>query len=165
MAAQSESKCTVLGSPQVDPALVSLKMRSIRSVYKRGKPIHVTLILQAGAGGVYLPYFFGAFRETCSHGFASELLTPQGKTADPKEPGCAYAGPTPKITYVELRPGETRSWSTNLTTASTGPGQYCLYAEYLSSEELLSRATNLPKDRALIARGRVTAEPIPVEIR
>jgi hypothetical protein len=163
--AQSGSKCTVYGTPQVNPALVRLENETTGSVYKRGKPIHVTLTLRAGAEGVYLPDFFGSFQETCSHGFASEVLTRQGRTANPNEQGCIYAGPPPKITYIALRPGETRTWSTDLATASIAPGHYCLYAEYLSSEQLLSWATNLPNDRALVAKGRITAEPIPVEIR
>ncbi|HKF53838.1 MAG TPA: hypothetical protein VKJ45_00280 [Blastocatellia bacterium] len=163
--AQSGSKCSVHGTPQVDPTLVRLENETTGSVYKRGKPIHVTLTLRAGLEGVYLPDFFGPFQEMCSHGFASEVLTQQGRTANPNEQGCGYIGATPKITYVALRPGETRTWSTDLATASIAPGHYCLYAEYISPEELLSLATNLPSDRSLVAKGRITAEPIAIEIR
>jgi hypothetical protein len=163
--AQSGSKCTISGTPQVSPALVRLENGTTGSVYKRGKPIHVTLTLRAGAEGVYLPNFFGAFQETCSHGFASEVLTLKGRTANPNEQGCAYAGPPPKVTYVALKPGESRTWSTDLATASIAPGHYCLYAEYLSPEQLIGWATNLPDNRTLVAKGRITAAPISVEIR
>lgn len=73
--AESESGCAVFGTPQVSPALATLRDGATASVYKRGKPIHVTLTLRAGAEGVYLPDFFGPLQETCSHGFAVEVLT------------------------------------------------------------------------------------------
>jgi hypothetical protein len=163
--AQSGGKCTLFGTPKVSPALVRLENSATPSAYKRGKPIHVTLTLQAGVEGVYLPDFFGAFQETCSHGFATEILTLQGRAANPNEPGCAYAGPTPKIRYIELKPGEVRAWSADLSTASIVPGHYCLYAEYLSFEQLSGWAVNLPDDKALVAKGRITTTPIPIEIR
>ena len=55
---------------------------------------------------VYLPDFFGAFQQTCSHGFATEVLTLQGRVANPNEHGCAFVGGTPRITYVKLKPEE-----------------------------------------------------------
>lgn len=152
-------------TPQVSPVLVSLENRTTGSAYRKGKRIHVILTLRAGAKGVYLPDFFGAFQQTCSHGFATEVLTLRGRTADPNEPGCAYAGSTPRVTYLKLHPGETRTWSTDLQTGSIAPGRYCLYAEYLSSEQLIGTALGLPEDKALVARGRITATPMLIEIR
>jgi hypothetical protein len=163
--AQSATKCTLLGTPQVSPVLVSLENRTTGSAYRKGERIHVILTLRAGAKGVYLPDFFGAFQQTCSHGFAIEVLTLRGRTADPNEPGCFYAGSTPRVTYLELNPGETRTWSTDLQTGSIAPGRYCLYAEYLSSEQLIGTALGLPEDKSLVARGRITATPILIEIR
>jgi hypothetical protein len=163
--AQSGSKCILFGTPQVDPALVELQSVATGSIYKRGKPIHVTLTVRAGHEGVYLPEFFGAFLQTCSHGFATEVLTLQGRAADPNEPGCAYAGAARKIAYVKLNPEEVRTWKVNLPTEAIPPGHYCLYAEYLSPEELMGWYVNLPDDRALVAKGRITATPIAIEIR
>ena len=163
--AQSGPKCTLFGTPQVSPVLVNLENRTTGSAYQRGERIHVILTLQAGAKGVYLPDFFGPFQKTCSHGFATEILTLHGRAADPNELGCAYAGPSPKVAYAKLNPGETRTWSTDLETESIAPGRYCLYAEYLSSEQLLGTAVGLPEDKALVARGRITATPTPIEIR
>ena len=163
--AESESGCAVFGTPQVSPALATLRDGATASVYKRGKPIHVTLTLRAGAEGVYLPDFFGPFQGTCTHGFTVEVLTFQGRLADPNSAGCAYAGGPPKIPYVRLRPRESRTWSTSLSTKSIARGRYCLYAEYLSSELLISSALNLPHDKALVARGRITAPPLLIEIR
>ena len=107
--AESESECAVFGTPQVSSALATLRDGATASVYKRGKPIHVTLTLRAGAEGVYLPDFFGPFQETCSHGFAVEVLDFHGRVADPNPAGCAYAGGPPKIPYVRLKPEESRT--------------------------------------------------------
>jgi hypothetical protein len=65
---------------------------------------------------------------------------------------------------VELNPGETRSWSTDLQTESIAPGRCRLYAEYLISEQLIDSALGLPKDKALVAKGRIAATPTPIEI-
>jgi hypothetical protein len=163
--AQSGNRCTVFGTPQVSPALVGLESVATGSAYKKGMPIHVTLTVRAGHEGVYLPDFFGAFNQTCSHGFATEVLTLQGRAANPNEPGCAFAGGTPRITYVKLKPEEVRTWKIDLSTKTIPPGQYCLYAEYLSPEELMGQSVNLPGDKSLVAKGRITATPIVIEIR
>jgi hypothetical protein len=163
--AQSAAKCTLLGDPQVSSVLVSLENRTTGSAYRRGERIHVILTLRAGAKGVYLPRFFEAFQQTCSYGFGAEVLTLDGRAADPNQPSCAYAGFQPKVAYVKLNPGETRTWSTALQTKTVAPGHYCLYAEYLSPEWLIGIATGLPEDRAMVAIGRITATPIPIEIR
>ena len=57
----------------------------------------------------------------------------------------------------------TRTWSADLPTGSIAPGHYCLYAEYLSSEQLVGWAVNLLD--ASMAKGQITAKPIPIEIR
>lgn len=164
MFSQPASKCPVIGTPQVSHELVSVENRTTRSVYRRGERISVELVLQAGPHGALLPDFFGAFIKTCRHGFAAAVLTLNGGSADPHATGCGTAGPPPPITYAELHAGETRTWSTDLPTASIAPGHYCLYAEYLNSEEEAS--SGLPKEAAaLIARGHIAATPIPIEIR
>jgi hypothetical protein len=163
--AESGNKCTVFGTPQVSPALVKLENGATRAAYKRGEPIHVTLTLRAGVEGVYLPDFFGPFEETCSHGFATEVLNFHGGSADPSGSGCAFAGGTPRIKYVWLKPGEIRTWSTDLSTGLIARGHYCLYAEYLSSELLIGSSVDLPDDKALVAKGRITAMPMLIEIQ
>ena len=106
LSAQVGATCRIFGTPQVNTALVRLKQAMPDSVYKRGKPIPITLTLQAGPEGVYLPNFFGDFNSACSHGFSAELLTLAGRAADPRQQGCAYVGPIPQITYIALSPRE-----------------------------------------------------------
>jgi|GEM_PF-2113335 len=163
--AQFGNKCKVFGAPQVSHTLVKLESVATGSIYKKGTPIHIILTVRAGHEGVYLPDFFGAFQQTCSHGFATQILTPQGRAANPNELGCAYAGAPPKITYVKLEPEEIRTWKIDLPTKAIPSGQYCLYAEYLSPKELMGWSVNLPDDKALVAKGRITATPIAIEIR
>lgn len=159
------TRCTILGTPQVDRALVTLDMRTGGSSYRRGDRIHVRLTLRSGSQGVYLPDHFGSFEDTCSHGFDSEVLTKSGKAADLVPHGCAFAGQSPRVAYVRLKPEEIRSWKTELKTSSIAPGRYCLYAEYLTPEGLVAEGSNLPTDKALVAAGRVTATPLLIRIR
>ncbi len=162
--AQPASNCPVLGTPQLSKSLVSVENRTKGLVYRRGERISVELILRAGPRGALLPDFFGPFLQTCRHGFAAAILTLNGRSADPNPIGCASAGPTPPVTYVELQAGETRMWSIDLPTASISPGHYCLYAEYLNSEP--NASSGLPKEKAdLIARGHIAATPRLIEIR
>ncbi len=163
--AQGETGCKILKDDQVDPALVKLQIGIAGSKYKRGEPVHVVLTLQAGARGSYLPDDFGSFLRTCFNGFSVSILTVKGKLAGAPVQGCAYAGPVPRISYVKLAAGETRSWSTDLETAEVSPGHYCVYAEYLAFAARPANDTKLNEQAGLLAKGRVTAPPLPVEIR
>ena len=159
------TSCKLLGTPQVDPALVSLDMRAGGFSFRRGKRIHVRLTLRSGSQGVYLPNYFGSFEDTCSHGFSGAVLTLDGNAADPVPHGCAFAGQAPRVVYVRLKPAEIRSWSTYLETSSIAPGHYCLYAEYLTPQGPFDTGSKLLTDKALLASGRVTANPLLIRIR
>jgi hypothetical protein len=159
------TSCTILGTPQVDSALVSLDIRAGGVSFRRGKRIHVRLTLRSGSQGVYLPNYFGSFADNCSHGFSSAVLTLKGKGADHVPHGCAFAGQAPDVVYVKFKPAEIRSWSTYLETGSIAPGRYCLYAEYLTPHGSFDTGSYLVTDKALLASGRVTATPLPIRIR
>jgi hypothetical protein len=147
-------------------------MRVSRSNNRRGEPIRVTLTLKAGPNGVYLPAYFADFIKTCEHGFAASLLTPVGKAADPHKSGCVGRGlhthdtaQTELNNFVRLEPGQIRTWHTTLETAAINPGRYCLYAEYLSFGYMIDDVARLPEVRGLMAKGRITATPIPLDLR
>ena len=159
--AQVTSGCTILGTPQVSPTLVSLEIRPGVPSYRRGERISVTLTLRSGPEGVYLPDYFGSFLDTCRLGFSSEVLTQGGKAASTRQYGCASSGASPTVTYVKLGPAETRTWTTDLETESIAPGRYCLYAEYMSP----GPDPALSSDQALLAVGRITALPLTIRIR
>jgi hypothetical protein len=107
------SNCKLLGNPQVDPALVSLAMRAGRLSFRIGRDF-CEVTLRSGSRGVHLPNDFGSFADTCSHGFSSGVLTLDGNAADPAAHGCIFAGQAPDVVSVNLKPGEVRSWRTNL---------------------------------------------------
>ncbi len=164
---QQPAKCApLLSPPQIGPTVARVENRTKGSVFRRGDRISVTLILRAGSQGIYLPDFFGAFMQTCRHGFAATLLTGNGRPADPTPTGCGSAGPTPRTTYVELNAGETRTWSMQIPTSSIPPGHYCLYAEYLNSEISMNPSSDFPQDKAgSVVVGHIPAPAIPIEIR
>lgn len=159
------ASCKFLGTPQVDPALVSIDMRAGGLSFRRGKRIHVRLILRSGSQGVYLPDYFGSFEHTCSHGFSSAILTPGGEAADPVPHGCAFAGQAPRIVYITLKPAEFRSWSTYLETSAIAPGRYCLYAEYLTPKGSFDTGSNLQTNKSPVASGHITANPLSITVR
>ncbi|HEY4356764.1 MAG TPA: hypothetical protein VGN16_13515 [Acidobacteriaceae bacterium] len=164
--AQEAGKCTVYGTPQVSPTLVKLESGVNRSVYRRGKPIHVDLTLKAGLQGAYLPDFFGSLQHTCFYGFSAQILTLEGGLTNPNGTACTGGGlGWHSAQYVELKPGETRTWSIDLPTAPIAPGHYCLYAEYLTQEFSLGAPVALPSDETRIAKGHITATPIAIKIR
>lgn len=162
--AQSSNGCGLLGTPQVEPALISLTNRVSEAGHRRRGRLHAELTLRAGVDGVYLPDYFGPFLETCSHGFSTVILTEQGKPTEQSVTGCATAGQPPRVAYVHLRPGEIRTWSTDLSITSIPPGRYCVYAEYLSPGSLISQGEGLSQPKELVASGRITAIPIVIRI-
>ena len=173
--ALASSKCRLHESDQVSPALASLSALASKSTYRRDEPIPVTLTLHAGTKGVYLPAFFGEFNETCEHGFTAILLTMLSKAAAPHPRGCAMdrlgSPPGPNAAqeelhnYTLLAPGATRTWKTTLATAGVNRGLYCLYSEYLSFGYLIDEVARLPEVEGRMAKGRITAPPVLINIR
>lgn len=172
--AQNLDKCTSLPGEQASSALATLTTHVSHVAFRQGEPVRVALILRAGSNGAYLPAYFADFMKTCEHGFAASLLTPAGKAADLHEPGCsAIVGHSkPGVdsarsefaNFIRLGPGETRAWHTTLKTTAIESGRYCLYAEYLSFGYMIDDVARLPEVGGLMAKGRITAKPIPVEI-
>ncbi len=167
------TKCSILEGDQVSNNYSTLDTRVSSSTYVQGKQIRVVLVLTAGPKGAYLPAYFDAFVDTCQTGFAASLLTPGGKAADLKLPGCAASilhSTTDTAQgelkhFVHLKPGETRTWQTTIETMRIKPGHYCLYSEYLSFAYMIDEVARLPEVEGMMAKGRITAPPLPIEIR
>ena len=157
---------------QVSPAFALLRDATEPFVYQKGDSIHVKLVLTGRRRGVYLPAYFGDFQKTCRFGFATSIMTYEGKVADPSALGCIGSDMgEPETKYIRLRRGRSRSWETTLPTASITPGRYCLYAEYLESDHAPNVHTTkdeaiMPGTAGKVLQGRrFTATPIPIEIR
>jgi hypothetical protein len=173
--AQDLGQCSSLQGGQVSSALATLRMQTNRIVYRQDAPLEVTLTLKAGSNGVYLPAYFGDFMKTCEHGFSATLLTLAGKSADLHATSCMrgglHSGPgvdtaqAELANFVRLEPGEMRTWHTTLKTSALSVGRYCLYGEYLSYAYMIDEVARLRKVKGLMAKGRITATPLLIDLR
>lgn len=173
--AQDSDQCSSLQGAQASSALATLRVQTDRLVYRQDAPLEVTLILKAGSNGVYLPAYFGDFMKTCEHGFSATLLTLAGKSADLHATGCMggglHSGPgidtaqAELTNFVRLKPGEIRTWRTTLKTSALSRGRYCLYGEYLSYAYMIDEVAQLREVKELMAKGRITATPLLIDLR
>lgn len=156
----------------VQQNLASLRMKLGASKYREAQSIVIFLILKAGSKGVYLPAYFGEFLATCQNGFAVALLTRQGTQADPTVKGCAasqlHSGSDTALdelhSFVYLKPGEERTWRTELPTIAVKPGTYYLIGEYISSAYMIQEVARLPQVNGLMAMGRIDSKRIKLRI-
>jgi hypothetical protein len=173
--AQDLGQCSSLQGAQASSALATLRMQTDRLVYRQDAPLEVTLTLKAGSNGVYLPAYFGDFMKTCERGFSATLLTLAGKSADRHATGCIggglHAGPgldtaqAELTNFIRLEPGEMRTWHTTLQTSALSRRRYCLYGEYLSYAWMIDEVAQLPEVKGLMAKGRITATPLLIDLR
>jgi hypothetical protein len=148
-------------------------MKLDHSVYQRGVPIHVLLVLRAGTKGAFFPNSFAAFNETCQSGFAAILLTPAGDSAIKNLPGCAadIMGSSADNAedqlrhFVRLAPGGTRVWRTTLLSTVDSPGVYEVAGEYLSSAYMMAEVARLPEVHGIMVTGRISAKRQTIRIR
>jgi hypothetical protein len=144
-----------------------------KNLFDRGEPIRVMFILTAGPKGAYFPNYFGDWIATCERGFSAEILTDKGTLADPTPRSCATGIPhgfgdtalTERPNFIHLEPAETRTWSTSLATTAVPRGSYSVIAEYLSYAYMIDNVARLEQVHGLMVKGRVTAKPVPIEIR
>jgi hypothetical protein len=173
--AQDSGHCSSLQGEQVSTALATLRMQTDRIVYRQDAPLEVMLTLKAGSNGVYLPAYFGDFMKTCEHGFSATLLTLAGKSVDLHATGCMggglHSGPgvdtaqAELTNFVRLEPGEMRTWHTTLKTSALSRGRYCLYGEYLSYAYMIDEVAQLREVKGLMAKGRIRATPLLIDLR
>ena len=168
-------QCSFLQGERVSRTLAMLRMQTDRSMYRQDAPLEVTLTLKAGSNGVYLPAYFDDFMKTCEHGFSATLLTLAGKSADLHATGCMggslHSGlgidtaQAELTNFVRLEPGEMRTWHTTLKTSALSRGRYCLYGEYLSYSYMIDEVAQLREVNGLLAKGRITATPLLIDLR
>lgn len=173
--AQDSGQCSSLQGAQASSTLATLRMQTDRLVYRQDAPLEVTLTLKAGSNGVYLPAYFGDFMKTCEHGFSATLLTLASKSVDLHAIGCMggglHSGPgidtaqAELTNFVRLEPGEMRTWRTTLKTSALSHGRYCLYGEYLSYAYMIDEVAQLREVKGLMAKGRITATPLLIDLR
>ena len=168
-------QCSLPQGEQVSRTLATLTMQTDRSTFRQDAPLEVTLTLEAGSNGVYLPAYFGDFMKTCEHGFSAMLLTSAGKSADLHAASCMRGGlhsgqgidtaEAELANFIRLEPGEMRTWHTTLKTSTLSRGRYCLYGEYLSYAYMIDKVAQLQEVKGLMAKGRITATPLLIDLR
>ncbi len=168
-------QCSFPQGEQVGRTLATLRMQTDRPTYRQDAPLEITLTLKAGSNGVYLPAYFDDFMKTCERGFSATLLTLAGKSADLHATGCMggglHSGPgidtaqAELTNFIRLEPGETRTWHTTLKTSALSRGRYCLYGEYLSFAYMIDKVAQLREVKGLMAKGRITATPLLIDLR
>ena len=168
-------QCSLLQGEQVGRTLATLTMQTDRSTFRQDAQLKVTLTLKAGSNGVYLPAYFDDFMNTCEHGFSATLLTLAGKSAGLDATSCMrgglHSGPgidtaqAQLANFIRLEPGEMRTWHTTLKTSALSRGRYCLYGEYLSYSYMIDEVAQLREVNGLLAKGRITATPLLIDLR
>jgi hypothetical protein len=155
-----------------DKRLVTVTTKPDHNDLRRGQDLGVTLTIEAGSDGAYLPNFFGDWLETCQSGFYVDIYTLQGSRASTSERGCAgdFLGPGPPLKellaqYVLLKPGESRSWHTTLTNIVKAAGTYEIKGEYLSAQTRIGEVAALPEVHGLMVVGHIQARPVLIRIR
>jgi hypothetical protein len=152
--------------------LVTVTTKPDHQDLRRGQNLGVTLTINAGSDGAYLPNFFGDWDETCQSGFSVDIYTLQGNRSSTSVRGCIgdFLGPGPPAKelladYVLLKPGESRSWHTTLTNIVKSPGTYEIKAEYFSAQQRIEEVAALPEVHGLMVVGHIQAKPVLIRIR
>ena len=139
---------------------------------RRGQDLGVTMKIQAGARGAYLPNHFTAWDDTCESGFSVDIYTPGGDRASTTVAGCAAdilePGPPARERlkdYIFLKPCECRAWHTTLTHIRRSPCRYEIKAEYFAAQERIADVAALPEVHGLMVIGHLHAKSVTIRIR
>lgn len=139
---------------------------------KLGQDLGVTLTIEAGNRGAYVPNSFTDWVDSCQSGFVVDIYSLQGDRASTGSKGCgsSFLGPGRPARellkdYVFLKPGETRSWQTIVTQIRRSSGIYPSCAEYFSHQERIAEVAALPEVRGLMVIGHLPGKPVRIRIR
>ncbi len=152
-------KATAVASIQVD-----------KHKFKSGERIELTILLEAGPGGVYVPNRWGLSGGGIP-GFSVHLTTPSGKGAET----CGYAGdawpkhePDAKAElnrdFIFLPAQQVIGLRTLIVCPTTQPGVYLIDGFYSPYHVDADAVAQLPETRGLVLRERVEAKPVAITI-
>ena len=169
--------CTTLGqdsvpsqtAPDLEPiAVVSIHVD--KGSFKSGEQIELTILLEAGRGGVYIPKWWGQLGGGIP-GFAVNLTTLSGKGAET----CGSASdalPThePDATvvlnrdFIYLPERHIIGLKTALFCPTKRPGKYLINAFYSPYHIDADEVARLPETHGLVLRKNVQARPVAISI-
>lgn len=156
-------------APNVKPiAVASIHVDKHR--FKSGERIELTILLEAGPGGVYVPKWWGQSGGGIP-GFSAYLTTVSGKGAET----CGSAGdawPTHELDakvalnrdFIYLPDQQVIGLKTLIDCPTKRPGVYLINAFYSPYHIDADRIAQLPETHGLVLREVVRAKPVPITI-
>jgi hypothetical protein len=155
--------------PDLEPSAVA-SIHVDKHSFKSGEEIKLTILLEAGIGGVYLPKWWGQLGGG-TPGFAVNLTTLSGRPAET----CGYAAdawPThdPDATavlnrdFIYLPEQHIIGLKTKLVCPTKRPGKYLINAFYSPTHFDADEVARLPQTHGLVLRKAVQATPIAISI-
>ena len=169
--------CTASGqdpaSSQPAPGVKPLAVASIhvdKHRFKSGERIEVTILLEAGPGGVYVPKWGGLLGGGVP-GFSGQLTTLSGRGAET----CGVAGdawpthePDAKVAlnrdFIYLPAQQVIGLKTLIVCPTTRSGRYVINGFYSPFNIDADRIAQLPETHGLVLRQEVQAKPVAITI-
>jgi hypothetical protein len=163
---QSTPSQTALGREPV--AIAAIHVDKHR--FKSGEAINVTIFLEAGRDGVYIPKKWGESGGGIP-GFSVSLTTLSSRPAET----CGHAGdawpthePDPTVAlkrdFIYLPAQNIVGLKTTITCPTKRPGQYLVNAFYSPFHIDADEVAQLPETHGLVLRKSVQAKPITISI-
>lgn len=138
--------------------------------FKSGEAIGVTILLEAGHEGVYIPKSWGEFGGGIP-GFGVSLTTLSSKEAETcGMDGDAWQAPEPDPTvalrrdFIYLPAQNIVGLKTAIACPTKRPGQYLINAFYSPTHINADRVAQLPETHGLVLRKTVQAKPVTISI-
>jgi hypothetical protein len=169
--------CTAVGQDSVPsqtaPALEPTAVASVhidKRNFKSGEKIKLTILLEAGGGGVYIPKWWGQSGGGMP-GFSVELTTLSGRGAETCG-SAADAWPThePDATvvlnrdFIYLPAQHLIGLKTAVNCPTKRPGKYLINAFYSPYHVDADEVARLPETHGLVLRKGVHAKPVAISI-
>jgi hypothetical protein len=156
-------------TPDLDPIAVA-SIHVDKHSFKSGEGIKLTILLEAGIGGVYLPKWWGQSGGGIS-GFSVHLTTLSGKGAETCGTA-ADAWPThePDATvvlnrdFIYLPEQHIVGLKTAILCPTKRPGNYLINAFYSPYHIDAEEVARLPETHGLVLRKAVQAKPVAISI-
>ena len=155
--------------PRAEPAPIAW-VHVDKYSFKSGEDIEVTILLEAGESGVYIPKWWGESGGGMP-GFKAYLTTLSGNPAQT----CGSAAdafkknePDAKLVlnrdYIFLPAGQIVGFKTFLTCTPKRPGKYLITASYSPFHFDAEKVAKLPETHGLVLLKEVEAKPVTVRI-
>jgi|SRR5882672_10033364 len=156
-------------APSLDPIAVASIHLETHS-FKSGEVIKLTVLLEAGPGGVYIPKSWGEMGGGIP-GFSVNLTTPSGKGAETCGSATDAWGPRHSDAtvvlnrdFIYLPAQHIVGLRTAVLCPTKRPGKYLINASYSPFNIDADEVAQLPETHGLVLRKDVRAKPVLISI-